>query len=177
MSVRVVSIGADPLSVEDVVDLAQQRAEVRLSESAEFVERVHRSAGLLDQILEEDGVIYGVTTGYGDSCTVEVSSKLAWELPIHLTRFHGCGTGKFLSVEAGRAVMVARLVSLCRGYSGVSMPLLEMLVTFIDKNLVPLIPEEGSVGASGDLTPLSYIAGALIGERQVLADGHVKESA
>ncbi len=173
---RDISIGEEPVSIEDVVDLAQQRAAVKLCDSRSFRERITRGAELLDRILDEDGVIYGVTTGYGDSCTVDVPAKLAWELPIHLTRFHGCGTGRHLSVEASRAVLVARLASLCRGYSGVSMPLLELLATYIDKNVVPLIPEEGSVGASGDLTPLSYVAAALIGERQVHADGEARDT-
>lgn len=165
------------MSIEDVVDLASQRAAMQLSNSSEFQEKISRGAALLDRILEEDGVVYGVTTGYGDSCTVEVPPNLVAELPVHLTRFHGCGTGRYLSVEAGRAVMIARLVSLARGYSGVSMQLLELLATFIDKNIVPLIPEEGSVGASGDLTPLSYLAGALMGERQVYVDGVARDSA
>ena len=164
---RDVSIGEQPVSIEDVVELAQQRATLSLADAPGFRERITRGAELLDRILEEDGVIYGVTTGYGDSCTVDVPGDLAWELPVHLTRFHGCGTGKHLSLEASRAVLVARLASLCRGYSGVSLPLLELLSTYINKNVVPLIPEEGSVGASGDLTPLSYVAAALIGERQV----------
>ncbi len=176
MSERMITFGAAPLSIEDVIDLAAQRAAMELSSSSEFQAKISRGAALLDRILEEDGVVYGVTTGYGDSCTVDVPASLVWELPLHLTRFHGCGTGKYLSVEAGRAVMIARLVSLCRGYSGVSMPLLELLATFIDKNIVPLIPEEGSVGASGDLTPLSYLAGALMGERQVYVDGVTRES-
>jgi len=165
------------VSIEDVVDLASQRAAMQLSSSSEFQEKISRSAALLDRILEEDGVVYGVTTGYGDSCTVEVPPHLIGELPVHLTRFHGCGTGHYFSVEAGRAVMIARLVSLSRGYSGVTMPLLELLATFIDKNIVPLIPEEGSVGASGDLTPLSYLAGALMGERQVYVDGVARDTA
>jgi len=176
MSARMISMGEAAVTIEDVVDLAQQRAAVKLSASAEFQTKITRGAQLLDRILEEDGQIYGVTTGYGDSCTVEVPASLVWELPIHLTRFHGCGTGRVLSVEAARAVMVARLASLCRGYSGVSMPLLELLTAFIDKNVVPMIPEEGSVGASGDLTPLSYVAAALIGERQVCVDGVTKDS-
>ena len=167
---RDVAIGEQPVSVEDVVELAQQRATVSLADTPGFRERIVRGAELLDRILEEDGVIYGVTTGYGDSCTVDVPTELAWELPLHLTRFHGCGTGDHLSLEASRAVLVARLASLCRGYSGVSMPLLELLATYLNKNVVPLIPEEGSVGASGDLTPLSYVAAALIGERQVHSD-------
>ena len=171
-----ISVGERLLSIEDVVELAQQRAGLTLSSSTTFQERISRGADLLDRILEEDGVIYGVTTGYGDSCTVDVPPELVWELPIHLTRFHGCGTGSHLSIEASRAVLVARLVSLCRGYSGVSLPLLELLATYIDKNIVPLIPEEGSVGASGDLTPLSYVAATLIGERQVYDDGEIKDT-
>ena len=177
MSERLITFGEGPVSIEDVVDLASQRAAMQLSSSSEFQEKISRSAALLDRILEEDGVVYGVTTGYGDSCTVEVPPNLVAELPVHLTRFHGCGTGRYLSVEAGRAVMIARLVSLARGYSGVSMQLLELLATFIDKNIVPLIPEEGSVGASGDLTPLSYLAAALMGERQVYVDGVARDSA
>jgi histidine ammonia-lyase len=123
--VRDIALGEQPLSIEDVVALAQQRAALQLSDSPGFKERITRGADLLDRILEEDGVIYGVTTGYGDSCTVDVPADLSWELPIHLTRFHGCGMGEHLSPEASRAVLVARLVSLCRGYSGVSLPLLE----------------------------------------------------
>jgi len=174
--VRAIPIGETPLSIEDVVDVAQQRANLVLAESSNFRDRIARGAELLDRILEEDGVIYGVTTGYGGSCTVDVPASLAWELPIHLTRFHGCGTGRHLAVDSARAVLVARLASLCRGYSGVSLALLELLAALIDRNVVPLIPEEGSVGASGDLTPLSYVAAALIGERQVLVDGEVRDT-
>ncbi len=174
---RDVSIGEQPVRIEDVVDLAQRRADVALADTPGFRERISRGAELLDRILEEDGVIYGVTTGYGDSCTVDVPTDLAWELPVHLTRFHGCGLGQHLSVEASRAVLVARLASLCRGYSGVSLPLLERLATLINKNVVPLIPEEGSVGASGDLTPLSYVAATLIGERQVHSDQGPRDTA
>ena len=171
---RVVTIGEEPISIEDVVDLAQQRADIELSNTAGFRERIVRGAELLDRILEEDGVIYGVTTGFGDSCTVDVPADLVWELPTHLARYHGCGTGSHLSVESGRAVLVARLTSLCRGYSGVSLPLLELLTALVDKNVVPLIPEEGSVGASGDLTPLSYVVAAMVGEREVYFDGKVR---
>jgi len=165
-----------PVSIEDVVDVAQRRAVIGLSDSPAFRDRIARGAELLDRILEEDGVIYGVTTGYGDSCTVDVPANMVWELPVHLTRFHGCGMGQHLSEESGRAVLIARLVSLCRGYSGVSVALLELLATLIEKNIVPLIPEEGSVGASGDLTPLSYVAAVLIGERQVIVEGETRET-
>lgn len=121
--------------------------------------------------MREEGVIYGVTTGYGDSCTVPVPPALVPELPRQLYTYHGCGLGAYLDASQTRAVMAARLASLCKGYSGVSVALLEQIVAMLDAGLLPLIPSEGSVGASGDLTPLSYVAAALCGEREVLRDG------
>ncbi|ECE6726660.1 aromatic amino acid lyase, partial [Salmonella enterica subsp. enterica] len=89
------------------------------------------------------------------------------------SRFHGCGLGKNLELVAARAVVVTRLCSLARGYSGVSLALLERLVWLINQNVIPVIPSEGSVGVSGDLTPLSYIAGVLVGEREVYYQGQI----
>ncbi|BFL81925.1 hypothetical protein LFREDSHE_03750 [Shewanella baltica] len=116
-------------------------------------------------------MVYGVTTGYGDSCTVNVSLDLVHELPLHLTRFHGCGLGETLSIMQARAVMACRLNSLAIGKSGVTYELLKRIETLLNLNIVPVIPEEGSVGASGDLTPLSYLAAVLVGEREVIYQG------
>lgn len=121
--------------------------------------------------MREEGVIYGVTTGYGDSCTVPVPPALVPELPRQLYTYHGCGLGAFLDASQIRAVMAARLAALCKGYSGVSVALLEQIVAMLDADLLPLIPSEGSDGASGDLTPPSYVAAALCGEHEVLRDG------
>ena len=119
-------------------------------------------------------MIYGVTTGYGDSCTVAIPPNLVDELPLHLTRFHGCGLGEILSHEQARAVLATRLCSLSQGVSGVTHDLLNQIVTLINQDISPRIPQEGSVGASGDLTPLSYLAAALIGERDVIYKGEVR---
>lgn len=116
-------------------------------------------------------MVYGVTTGYGDSCTVNVSLDLVHELPLHLTRFHGCGLGETLNIMQARAVMACRLNSLAIGKSGVTYELLKRIETLLNLNIVPVIPEEGSVGASGDLTPLSYLAAVLVGEREVIYQG------
>lgn len=168
---RTVVFGDGDLSVEDVEDLALGRASAALSASPGFEDRMHRGTEFLDRLLSEDGVIYGVTTGYGDSCTVGIPESLVAELPYALVRFHGCGMGRMLEPELARAVIVARTASLCRGYSGVSMELLRRLVALLQHDIVPEIPEEGSVGASGDLTPLSYLAACLVGERTVIHAG------
>tara|TARA_R110000803_G_scaffold48322_2_gene100384 strand:+ start:615 stop:2177 length:1563 start_codon:yes stop_codon:yes gene_type:complete len=166
-----VIFGENDLTVEDVIALSEQRAQPVLSGDRDFRARIQKGADFLDQQLRDKGHIYGVTTGYGDSVSRRVPPELVAELPLHLSRFHGCGLGDILAPEQARAVLTVRLASLCTGYSGVSVDLLTQLTGLLAHDITPLIPEEGSVGASGDLTPLSYVAAALIGERDVLYRG------
>ena len=168
---RTLRFGDAPLTIEDVVALSQRQADAVVSDDPAFTARIQRGADFLDRLLREDGVIYGVTTGYGDSCTVNIPPALVAELPHHLFTYHGCGLGRFLDEQETRAVIAARLASLVRGMSGVSHPLLQGLATLLRHDVLPLIPAEGSVGASGDLTPLSYVAAVLCGEREVMYQG------
>ncbi len=171
-----VTFDGSRLTIEDIVDIAQQSSNAELSTNSEFRSRISRGSSFLDKLLEEDGEIYGVTTGYGDSCTVSIPSDLVTELPKHLYTFHGCGLGAMLSPTAGRAALAVRLTSLCQGYSGVSEILLEQLERLLKLDIIPVIPEEGSVGASGDLTPLSYIAAVLCGEREVYYQDEIRQT-
>lgn len=166
--------GAEELSPAMLVAIAQRKASVRLSDDGVVISKITDSAKHVSDLLDNGGHIYGVTTGYGDSVVTEIPRNLVPDLPIHLTRYHGCGTGRFLTPEETRAALAVRLVTLARGWSGVSLELAELLADMIRLDILPLIPSEGSVGASGDLTPLSYIAGALAGERKVLHKGEVK---
>ena len=171
MSADTIRFDEGRLSIDDIVAIARGEAHPVLSGDPAFRARIARGADFLDRLLREDGVIYGVTTGYGDSCTVPVPLHLVPELPRQLYTYHGCGLGLPFDPAQTRAIMAARLASLCKGYSGVSVALLEQIVRLFDAGLLPLIPSEGSVGASGDLTPLSYLAAVLCGEREVLRDG------
>ena len=172
-----VIFGEAPLSIEQIVALAGRAAPAQLQADAEYRAKIARGAQFLDSLLDREGVIYGVTTGYGDSCVVAVPLHQVEALPRHLYTFHGCGLGKLLDAEATRAVLAARLQSLAQGWSGVRVELLERLQAFLEHDVLPLIPEEGSVGASGDLTPLSYVAATLSGEREVLFRGEPRSSA
>ena len=172
-----VTFGAQPLRLEQIVSLAQRTARGALDSSTEWRDRIGRGARFVDSLLDREGMIYGITTGYGDSCVVAVPLHQVEALPRHLYTFHGCGLGKLLDEQATRAVLAARLQSLCQGMSGVRLELLERLQAFIEHDVLPLIPEEGSVGASGDLTPLSYIAATLCGEREVMYRGERRSAA
>ena len=171
-----VTFDGSPLTIENIVAIALQKQEAQLSQDVQFRRTINKGSEFLDRLLAEDGAIYGVTTGYGDSCTVPIPANLIAELPRHLYTFHGCGMGQMLNPSMARAVLATRLASLCRGYSGVSVELLEQLALLLRHDILPLIPEEGSVGASGDLTPLSYVAAVLCGERRVYFQGEIRDT-
>src|SRR5208282_4348139 len=150
--INTVLFGEAPLSLEDVWDIARRTRESGLSQRDAFLQRIAHSAAIVDRTIREGRTIYGVTTGYGDSCETDVPAELVEELPLHLTRYHRCGTGRFLSDEETRAVMATRLNSLVQGWSGVSVDLVQLLAAMLQMDILPRIPAEGSVGASGDLT-------------------------
>ncbi len=150
MGKRAVIFGNGELTIEDLLDLAKRNKQAMLSTEPGFINKIESGWRFLERLLKEDGVIYGVTTGYGDSCTVTVPTTLAYELPVHLTRFHGCGLGDYFDEEQSFGIIAARIASLSRGYSGVRKDLLEQLVLLLNEGIAPRIPQEGSVGASGD---------------------------
>ncbi len=168
--------GNQRMTIEDIINIAFKKQTSYLNSNTDFKHKIKKGTDFLDQLLKEDGVIYGVTTGYGDSCTRSVPIELVNTLPIHLSRFHGCGLGQYFTHDQTRAILATRLCSLSQGYSGVSLTLMEQIVTLLNQDIMPLIPQEGSVGASGDLTPLSYLAAVLIGERKVSYQGNILDT-
>ncbi len=156
------------LTIEAICAIAHQHAKVELSQQTDFITRINKGALYIDRLLTEQGFVYGVTTGYGDSCTVAIPLHLVDGLSKQLYTFHGCGLGQYFDAISTRAILATRLTSLARGYSGVRYSLLQQLAKLLEHDILPLIPQEGSVGASGDLTPLSYLAAVLAGERVVL---------
>ncbi|NVH75551.1 aromatic amino acid lyase [Paraburkholderia sp. JPY432] len=167
-------VGSRRLTIEEVVAIARQRASVALSDDAVWRARIERGAAFLRRQLAAGATVYGVNTGYGDACVVDVPMALVEALPLQLTRYHGCGMGAYLDDAQTLAVIAARLNSLAYGFSGVRTVLLERLAALINHRVLPRIPSEGSVGASGDLTPLSYVAAALAGERDVQYAGALR---
>jgi histidine ammonia-lyase len=165
------------LTIEDVTALSRREKNGRLSGDSTFLARIEAGAAHVARTLEESGVIYGVTTGYGDSVTTPVPPELVPELGHRLFTYHGVGLGPAFGIEETRSILAARLQSLVQGLSGVSVSMLRQLERLLVDDLLPVIPQEGSVGASGDLTPLSYVAAVLCGEREVFVDGKRRSTA
>jgi histidine ammonia-lyase len=168
-----VTVGPEKLRISEVLAVAAGGSAIALDDSPAFRRKLERSVELLDELIDKGASIYGVTTGFGASCETAVPVALSGQMAANLVRFHGCGTGRALDETQTAAVMVVRLASLAQGRSGVRPVLMQRICELLNRRILPLIPSEGSVGASGDLTPLSYIAAALMGEREVSCDGRV----
>ena len=135
------------------------------------LQRANESRRHLSRLVEMRFPIYGVTTGFGDSCFRFVDPKAGESLQGNLVSYLLCGSGPLLPVEASRATLLIRLKSLSRGYSGVSPELLERMILYLSNDWIPAVPREGSLGASGDLIPLAYLAECLQGEGKLHAGG------
>ncbi len=150
---------------------------VEVSKDGVFRKKIADSHQFLLDEISTGKPIYGVTTGYGEAGTNYSAFEQAKELQKNLFRFHGCGVGEMLSHDECKRILLIRLTSLSKGYSGITAELLERMAYFFNNDIIPVIPSQGSVGASGDLTPLSYIAAAIVGEREVYYKGEIRSSA
>ncbi|MEA3374408.1 MAG: aromatic amino acid ammonia-lyase [Campylobacterota bacterium] len=146
---------------------------VTLSDEKEFIDFINAGHQFLIEQIRDGRPIYGVTTGYGEAGQNYAAFEEANELQKNLYSFHGCGVGEYLSADVSRIMMTIRLISLSKGKSGISYELLKRFELLLNNKIYPLIPSQGSVGASGDLTPLSYIAAVIAGEREVIYEGEV----
>jgi histidine ammonia-lyase len=149
----VIRVGSSPIRIQDVLAVASGAARIALDDSPAFTKKVEASAALLEKLIGQGEAIYGVTTGFGASCETAVPTALSATMAANLVRFHGCGTGAMLNNTQAAAVMVVRLVSLAQGFSGVRPLVLQRICDLLNHGISPQIPSEGSVGASGDLSP------------------------
>ena len=151
------------LKIDDVAHVARHGMQVRLTEEPEVWQRIHASCDYISNAVENSQPIYGVTSGFGGMANVVVSPQLAKKLQNNLVRYHKVGAGERLSREDVRAAMLVRMKSHLAGASGIREELIRRMEIFLNADVIPHVYELGSIGASGDLTPLSYITGALIG--------------
>ncbi len=165
----------EEISLRDVIDVARNYAYVELSESAK--KKVKRSREIVEKLLREEERCYGVTTGFGPLSRVAIGAEKAARLQRNIILSHSVGVGKPLSTDITRAAMFLRLNSLAKGHSGVRLEVIERIIKMLNERIHPVIPEKGSVGASGDLAPLAHMALAIIGdERAQIVEGEIEKA-
>src|SRR5207244_841799 len=154
-----------PLTIADVVSVARNYRRVTVSPERERM--VAASRAMVDKWVRSEKVAYGINTGFGALATVRISHRDIDQLQVNLIRSHSFGVGDPLSEEVVRAMMLLRAVALLQGHSGVRMQVPTLLLDMLERGIHPVVPCQGSVGASGDLAPLAHLALALIGEGDV----------
>jgi histidine ammonia-lyase len=168
------SLSGQRLSLEEIDAVANGTLAVELAETAR--NRVRAAREVVEAVLRENRVVYGVNTGFGKLSDVHIPASDLEQLQLNLVRSHCCGVGSPLSEAETRAMMLLRANVLARGNSGSRVEVVETLLAMLQNGVYPLIPEKGSVGASGDLAPLAHLALGLIGEGAVRWRGEVRQS-
>jgi histidine ammonia-lyase len=169
-----VELDGQALTLSDIAAVALCREAVELSSFSR--PRVVASRTVVEEIIARDAVVYGVTTGFGKLSDVRIPREALSELQLNLVRSHACGIGQPLSEPEVRAMMLLRANVLALGFSGIRLEIVEMLGEMLNRGVHPVVPEKGSVGASGDLAPLAHLALTLIGEGEAFLDGERMES-
>jgi len=157
-----IEVDGDNLTIGELVEVARKETEVAIATRAS--KKIEASRSVLERRLKEGGVVYGVNTGFGDLRSTVISSSRLSELQTNLVRSTSAGVGEAISREETRAIMLLRLNTLAKGYSGVRTEIVHTLASMLNRGVHPVIPSRGSVGASGDLAPLSHMALVMMGE-------------
>lgn len=168
MITTTVYVDGNTLSPQEVVMVADQRANVAVSDDA--WPRIHAARSVVDRIVSTGETVYGINTGFGALVHERISSEDIAQLQLNLIRSHATALGEPMDVKSVRAMMLIRLNSLCKGHSGIHPNCINQLVDFLNHGIHPQVPRIGSLGASGDLAPLSHLALAMIGEGKVLKE-------
>jgi histidine ammonia-lyase len=163
------AVNCDPLSIDEVVQVACAGRAVTLGPQA--VAAMAQSRALVDEVVDEGDVVYGISTGFGRLADRVIPRDLLEQLQRNLVVSHSVGVGPPLDRDVVRAMLLLRIAALARGYSGVRPETVQRLVDLLNSGIVPFVPAKGSVGASGDLAPLAHLALTLIGEGRAFLDG------
>lgn len=163
--------GIDLLTVNKVIAIATNNLKATLSDKA--ITKIKESRNQVEKMARADKAIYGINTGFGPLCDVKISSTQTNQLQKNLLISHAVGVGNPIDKEFSKIMMICKVHALSKGFSGISMEVVERIIYFIDNNLLPVVPEQGSVGASGDLAPLSHLFLPLIGEGEFWVENEI----
>ena len=164
-----IQLNGQNLSIEQLGRILYNGEKIEIAEEAKV--RVVKSRDAVERIVQQDKTVYGINTGFGKFSDVKIAEHEVSKLQVNLIRSHACGFGEPFSEHVAKAMMVLRLNALLKGLSGIRLEVLERLLWMINEDIIPVIPQQGSLGASGDLAPLSHLVLAVIGEGEVFING------
>lgn len=162
-------IDGEHLTIKDVVEVARNNQKIELSEQA--VSKIRKSREYVDNLVDKGAVVYGITTGFGKFSDVFISKEDTKTLQRNLIISHACSLGDPLAEEIVRGIMLLRINALAKGFSGIRLETVNTLVEMLNKGVHPIIPEKGSLGASGDLAPLANMVLVMLGEGEAVYQG------
>src|SRR5947208_3787433 len=168
-------LGGKALSLSEIAAVAAGAEKVQIVSGAK--KRMAASRKVIDDIVARDAVVYGVSTGFGKLADVRIPRQEIGTLQLNLVRSHACGIGQPLSEPEVRAIILLRANVLALGFSGIRSEVIQLLCEMLNRRVHPVVPEKGSVGASGDLAPLAHLALTLIGEGEAFFVGKRMSSA
>ena len=167
--------GQEHLGVEKAMELLELSPLPPLD--SEALKRLKASRAFVEEVLQSEHSHYGINTGFGPLCDTQVSAKQSGQLQQNLLLSHSVGVGSPIAMELSKLMLICKIHALCKGFSGVRIALVERLFLFLEKGWIPVVPEQGSVGASGDLAPLSHLFLPLIGEGEFWVKGDHRPAA
>lgn len=164
-----IQMNGDQLRIEDVALIAREFVHIELT--SEALENVRRSRAMVEEMVQQQKVVYGITTGFGKFSDVMIQGEDVSKLQENLIMSHACGMGDPYPVEVVRAMMALRINALAKGYSGIREETLLQLVELCNRGVHPVIPQQGSLGASGDLAPLAHMVLVMLGKGEAYVNG------
>ena len=164
-----IHLGFDNMTVENLVAISRNGAGVQLTKASE--KRIVNTRKLIEKLVQEEKVIYGVTTGFGALSDVSIPKKDSAQLQTNILMSHAAGVGNPLEEEIVRAIMALRIKDMARGHTGIRLETVLQLIRLLNENICPVVPEKGSVGASGDLVPLAHLSLVLLGMGEAFYKG------
>jgi histidine ammonia-lyase len=171
---KMITLTGGSLTLEQMKEVLYGKQKVGASEKSMMA--VQKSREAVERIVSESRVVYGITTGFGKFSDVLIDKKHVQDLQLNLIRSHACGVGEPFPEIVAKAMVLLRANALLKGFSGVRPIVIEKLLELVNKDIIPVIPQQGSLGASGDLAPLSHLALVLIGEGEVFYKGNRLDS-
>lgn len=172
---EIVEITGNDLTLEDIVAVSRQYAKVSLHRDA--VERVNASRKIVEDIVAQGRVVYGITTGFGKFCDTFIQREESKKLQRNLIISHAVGAGEMFDEDVVRAIILLRINNLAKGYSGIRLETIQTMIDLLNKKVTPRIPQKGSLGASGDLVPLAHMVLPMLGLGEASYEGVVYHGA